>query len=432
MAVTDPVVQVTGERVESDLAQNLPATIARLAQLPASTEAPYLSAYLDWRPDGTSPFRRPGRRAFTDETERLLAPYPEHSAARKSLKPDLDRLAAYLNRAPEAAQGIAVFACYARDVFEALPLGVPLPTAFAVNPTPMLRDLVAALDNVPNYAILNADQREANFIVVRQARPAAVVEVLGEDYPRHQAQGGWSQKRYQRRADERVEHFAKAVAEDVRVALHAGKLTRLVVLGDEVILPALDVGFHQTVKDRILGTMPGDIRATATDLVAHTLPLVRQKEREREAAAVQRARDLTKSGGPGVTGAADVLMALQAGQVQILVMNDDFSEPGWADYTLPLFGVGLAPSLHPAGGDADNIVPVSLPDELVRLALLADAEVEIVQFAVPISAAELDRIPDAHGDDQPRSDAARALDELGGVAAILRFALADDQQTASL
>jgi hypothetical protein len=78
------------------------------------------------------------------------------------------------------------------------------------------------------------------------------------------------------------------------------------------------------------------------------------------------------------------------------------------------------------------MTPVSMPDELVRLAVQSSAAVETVRSAVPVTAEEEADIPDAHADGQmPRSKAATMLDDLGGVAAILRFALAEHQQTAN-
>ena len=55
-----------------------------------------------------------------------------------------------------------------------------------------------------------------------------------------------------------------------------------------------------------------------------------------------------------------------------LVMNDDFAMDGWADYTLPLYGVGEVPAGHPVEANVANIVPTALADVLVRLALRAD------------------------------------------------------------
>jgi peptide subunit release factor 1 (eRF1) len=292
-------------------------------------------------------------------------------------------------------------------------------------------------EDYPRCVLVQVDQREAQISVVSGARRSASVVIGGDDYPRHQQQGGWSQKRYQRRADERIEAFARAVADLTRVAIEAGGIDNLIVAGDEVILPALQGAFHQTVTDRLIGTLPRAMEANFQELMDRALPLVERAERERELRAVRAVQEAAGADGPGAAGAEAVLTALQTGQVQTLVMNDDFAGPGWADYTFPLYGVGSWPGSHPAGGDVANVVSVSLPDELVRLALQSDAEIEIVRTAVPVSAEEQADVPEARGDEphpggNRRSEAARLLDALGGVGAVLRFALAEDQPTAEL
>lgn len=433
MSTTDHITQSTATRHESELAGNLPATLTRLAHLPPSVEAPYLTAYVDWSIDGGTPGRRSSMRVFQDSIERFLEPHHPHTPARESLEADVARVTAYLEGGPpDEARGIMIVACDARGIFEALPLGVPVPTELNHGPTPALRTLVRALNDAPSFAILQADQREANVIVVRQGRPAATLDIDSSDSARGDRPTGGSEAGFQRRADGQIESFITAVGEDLGTMLDRGNLSGFVVIGDEVVLPVMEREFHQSVWERLIGTTNGDMRENADQAIERAMPLITAHERAREAAAVQQARDLTKSGGPGVAGIDDVLTALQAGQVETLVMTDDFNALGWADFTFPVYGSGMPPSNHPAGGDAENMVPVTISDELVRMAVQSAAAVEIVRTAVPVSAAEEDDIPDAHGDaGMPRSDAAVMLDDLGGVAAILRFALADDQQTAN-
>lgn len=89
------------------------------------------------------------------------------------------------------------------------------------------------------------------------------------------------------------------------------------------------------------------------------------------------------------------------------------------------------PTRHPAGGKAANLVPAMLETELVRLALQSDAEIEVVIADVPVSAEELADVPQAE-DGRPRSATALELDALGGVGAVLRFALDAGRSTAEL
>jgi len=185
---------------------------------------------------------------------------------------------------------------------------------------------------------------------------------------------------------------------------------------------ALHAALHETVASRIIGRVHLPVDASVEQILAEAEPLVEHAERQEELQAVHAVRGEAAAGDRGVVGPAATLMALQAAQVMMLVMNDDFRSRGWADYSLPLFGAGDIPAEHPAGGDVRNLVRTALEDECVRLAILQDAEVELVHTAVAVQPQALSDVPDA-GQPKPRREAARLLDEVGGIGALLRFHL---------
>jgi peptide subunit release factor 1 (eRF1) len=453
---TDPVQQIRELEHQTLLALDPRETLARLAALPPSTEAPYLTICLDWRPEGSAPGRVPApapkrseRRAREDvtgaprrpawegtrrELDDLIAGYGPRGAAFDSLTADVARLADYLEQELDpAAQGVVIVACQQQGVFEPVPLDVPVATGVTIAPIPALRQLVSATEDYPPHAVLVADQRDAFLWFLARRTWERGVQIEASGYPRKQQQGGWSQRRYQARADERVEAFARTIAEETRRELGEGRdeIPYLIIAADEPISSALDAALHASVESRIIGRIHLPMEASIAEIAAAAAPLVDEAERRRELAAVEAARDGAGAGGRGVTGPTDTLTALETGQVMTLVMNDDFSRPAWADYSLPVYGVGEVPREHPAAGDVANIVPTRLEDEVVRLALQTGATVEIVQTAVPIGATEMEEIPDAD-DPTPRTPAALALDELGGIAAVLRFALDEGWSTAEL
>lgn len=454
---TDPIQRVREREHETALDLNARSALVRLAALPPSTGAPYLSLSLDWRAEGADPgrapspaprpserrsgrddgfrggtSRRPSRQQFEREVAEVVAGHGPRGVAFESLSADVERIAAYLDEELDpAAQGVFVVACSAAGIFEPLALGLPVPTRLAVGPTPALAGLARLVDDHPTYAVLLADQHEATLSFITQATRGQSVALDSTDYPRKQKQGGWSQRRFQSRADERIAAFARGIAEETGRALDEAGVGMLIVAGDEVITSALDASFHRGVKERIVGTLRLDIGATEQDLIAAALPLVEQAERDREAEAVSALGDVLGAGGPGAAGAEETLAGLLAGQVATLVMVEDFAAPGWADFSFPLYGVGAVPVEHPAGGDAAALVPVALEEELVRLAALTGAEIQIVHAAVPVGLAEGQAIPEP-GSPQPRTDAATALDKLDGVGALLRFALDADQPTAAV
>ncbi len=454
--VTDPVQRIRASEHTTLLALDLGQTLERLANVPPSTEAPYLTVNLDWRPEGSEPgripppepkrserrtrgdaegtSRRPAWERLRRNLDETVLAYGPRGAAFDSLTTDAERIAVYLDEELDpAAQGVVIVACDQQGVFEPVPLDIPVTTGFTMGPIPSLRELVRAGLDYPNYAVLVADQREANLWLMERMTWGRGVQLEADDYPRKQKQGGWSQKRFQNRADERVEAFAKTIAEETRREIAEGdsQVPYLILSADEPMATALNEAFHQTVSERIIGAISLEPGSNLTTIAAGAAPLVAARERQDERETVQAMLDGVGAGGRGVAGAEDTLTALESGQVMVLVMNDDFDVPGWADFTFPLYGAGNVPREHPAAGDTANIIPVALADIAILLALQTGAGIELVGTAVPVSADEQAHIPDAD-DPTPRSEAARALDVMGGIGAVLRFALDEGQPTADL
>jgi hypothetical protein len=432
MAATDPVRKITEHEIEQHLTIESRSRLKRLAALPPATETPYLTLTLDWRPDGYKPEMRSGKFFFDQQMDEFLEStgFHPHTPQFESLHADIAAARAFLEGDIDpAVQGIVIFACSARNVFEPVSLGLPLDNTIELGPTPALRVLAKVLEDEPRFVALAADQEHASLIVVDQAVGLYELNVEATGYPRRQSQGGWSQRRYQMRADERVEAFARTVAEKTKEVMQESGAEHLVLVGDEQSTSLLQADLHPTVQSRIAGVTKVDRLENDPQVISAALPVIEEAERRAEAQAVGQLENGAGPGGGAVVGVEATLAALQAQQVMTLVMNDDFSAAGWADFSLPIYGVGEPPGEHPAGGDTSAIVRERLDDELVRLALLEDAEIEIIHTRPPVTDNESVNDVDGHA---PRTRVARRLDELGGVGAILRFTLADDQSTANL
>lgn len=376
---TDPVEQIQIEEIDSGFATNLGAALRRLARLEPSIEVPYLTVHLDWRPEGERPGQRGARTVFENRARDLVEAHEPHTPARESLERDFQAIVEFMdNDIDPSVHGVVIIANNSKGVFESFVLAMPVETQISTGPTPALLQLTQIVEDFPRYAVLLADQQDAILSVINRASRVASVEIRGDDAVRRHDQGGWSQRRFQTRHEERRAHFARAVAEETRKALAEGDIDMLVVAGGDVMLSALKAEFHEEVAKRIIGTLNMDIQTSHSDIIEATQPLVRAAEHEREHEAVQTLLDEVGADNRGVVGIVETLQALQQGQVMKLVMASDYTERGWADYGLNVYGAGPAPDEHPAGGEVDDIFEVELAEELVRLTVVTDAEGEII------------------------------------------------------
>jgi hypothetical protein len=421
MAATDPVRQIRSEQFDHPVLTDLNGTMQRLAALEPSTGTPYLTAALDWRPEGSSPSVRGAVIEARQAVEQAIAEQEKRSAALESLNTDLEAATARIQETLDpSAQGVFIVANSGLGVLEVEPLGVPVTTSVQLGPIPALKMLAQLVEDYPLHAILQADQELALLTFVSEDLVPASLTITSSLYPRKQASGGWNQRRYQARADERVQAFAKTIAGEVQLALEEAGARRLILSASEVMHPALMDAFHPTVKEKIIGEIRIDIDLPFAGVLEKARPVGYAFERQREAEQVQELLDALHGSNLGVAGTIDVLNALRNGQVSRVLMNRDYHDDGWMDYTMQVFGLGAPPSAHPAGGDTANIVEVSMEEEIIRQAAFGGAEIEIIKGALPV---DPDAPVPAAGSDVPRAESALKMDELGGVAAMLRFAL---------
>lgn len=411
-----------------------PSTIlADLGQLPPAlmteegNSSQYLTVYLDWRPHETAPGTRPARRYFDDQAKSLLEGFADHSEAKNSLTTDLERVGRWLDGErvdrhmeveplTNAAQGVVIVSRSTDDLFVTIPLGVPVKNHVSVGPIPSLTTLMRISEDYSPYAVLVADQVSASLSFIGQGRVIQEVEAGGATYPLRRQAGG-SQRRYQARAGERLDQFARAIADGVRQLLEGSGIKVLVVVGDEVMTSPLNQFLHESVSDSVIASVRGTMQMTNTELVELTMPYAMAAERERESALVGQITRRLGQADRAASGAETVMAALQNRQVSDLALVDDLHQTGWADYSARIVGVGPMPENHPTDGSMRNLVPVAVEDELVRRALNSGAEIEIVHSSVPVDLVT----PDMSQHSQRRTDAATELDKLGGAAALLRF-----------
>lgn len=440
---TDPVRSIRATEQESPVVPDLKAALSRLAALPPSPTASCLTVSFDWSVDGSEPGRlpapapkrsqeramrgetgaprRPGWQQMQRELHSLVESHGPRGETYDGLAADLARITEFVdNQLDLGVNGVFIVADGQQGVFEAIPLDVAPTPSLVLESIPALRPLVHASEDYPSFAVVNANQQEANVWVIERLGWSENVQVQSDSYPRHQSTGGLNAQRYQNRANERVEAFARTVAEQVnRLFMESSTPPDYLILSDdEPMSTAISEHLHKDVTPKVLGKIQLGKDPLPTEIAAIVAPMIEAAERQEEADAAQKVADNVGSQNLGIAGAVDTLRALANGQVQMLVMNNDFSAPGWADYTLPLFGLGDIPAEHPAGGDIANLRVTKLEDEAVRLALLNGGTVELIQTTEPLTAES--GVPRAGGE-MPRSGAATALDGLGGIGAVLRY-----------
>jgi peptide subunit release factor 1 (eRF1) len=354
---------------------------------------PVISLYLSLTPNQN------GRENHDQFVRKVLAErgkaLPADSPERESFEKDAERIRQYLdNEKQQSWQGLAIFASTGAELFEAIPLETPFDDHWMfVGSTPHLYPLAKLVDTYPRYVALSLDTNKARIQVFSLAAAERAEQVVS-DKTRRNSKGGWSQARYQRRADNVHMNHMKEVVDTLDRIVREEKIDQIVIAGDDQAVVKLREQLSQELADKIVDVVKLQRNAQDASFLETTFDAIRMKDAETDAEKVQELLDEWRSGGLGVAGPEATLTAFQMGQVDELIIT------GSVDTLKP---VQKLPDDAAAEMQADTSAPEGVDEERLKLSA------ELIKRAQQ-TAARIRFIEDAS-----------LLQEVGGVGALLRF-----------
>ncbi len=259
---------------------------------------------------------------------------------REGVAADLERVRRYFeepDRLP-SARGIALFACQALDLFAVVALPHVYRSRLGVEPTPLVRELVALEQEFGTILVAACDRASARFFAVTAFDVVELPSLIagatrtGKFHGERQVKrggvlaGGFGEHHYHMRIrEEKQRHYAHIA--DYIYQLHTQRpLAGIVVAGIGVDAAALVPHLHTYLHDALLGVVKlTPKKASATEVREAALFLRDARERAWERAHAEAVREGTGAGW-AVNGVEPTVKALARGQVRTLLadgQNDD-------------------------------------------------------------------------------------------------------------
>lgn len=358
-------------------------------------DAPVLSLYLNLAADqhGRDNFETFIRKALPDRQRA----FREGSRERESFDRDMQRIHDYLSvEVNRSANGLALFACAAADLFEPIQLQVPLSEhSLYVASMPHLYPLASLVDRYPRYAAVVLDTNRARIVVFSLGEVERKQEIENVK-TRRSTMGGWSQARYQRHTENFHLQHVKEVVDALDKIVSAENIQHIIVAGDAVVVPMVKEQLPQRLRERLVDTVNLDKRVAESDLLESTLARLRERDAEGDAQVVADVVGAWQASGLGVVGPEAALSALERGQVDELLIA------GSPDVLKPV--QKLPADAAPGAVEASTSDPTGPADES-RLKLASELVNRAHQTGARVRFIEDPGL----------------LGELGGVAASLRF-----------
>jgi peptide chain release factor subunit 1 len=281
-------------------------------------EDPVISLYLNLRAN------QHGKDAYASFLRKELAArgrtFPPESAARVSFDQDVERIEQYLAEVPASANGVAIFACGARHLFEAALLDAPLDQhRLSVAAEPQLAPLELVLDQHPRHALVLADSHAARIFVVGPGRRRA--ETVEGEPVRRSSGGGWSQTRYQRHVDKLQADHARELVQTLERLVRTERVEHIILAGDEVNVPLVRRELSKELAAKVIDHVRLEVHAPEQEVLRIAADALRRHDAATDAEIVRSTLDDYRAGGLAVAGPAETLAALELGQVDELYLT---------------------------------------------------------------------------------------------------------------
>jgi peptide subunit release factor 1 (eRF1) len=296
------------------------------------------------------------------------------------------------------ARSKAVFACAGRQVWSEFDLP---PTAGAtrlfVNRRFHLKPLAPVFSEHPRLWVALIDRQSARFLEVQFDRIIEQGSML-DPVPRHgRSDGylGYDAGHLQRHTDDEVRRHYLRAAEFLKLAEERKQFEALVIACNDVNWPDLQGQLHSWVQKRLLGRFAADFGTLTNEKAADETRRILQDSLQRHHhALVGETLSEAKSNGRGVTGLRRVLRATEQGEVETIIMAQEYSARAVECTNCGHLDSHLVPYCPVCGRATRNLDDVC--EALVPAAVKSNIGLVLV----------------------PQND---ALDRVGNIAALLRF-----------
>ncbi len=227
----------------------------------------------------------------------------------------------------EGARGLVMFSCRAEELWRVVPLKVPVKNCLLVDWKPHLAQLAQTLSRHRRFCVLLASKETARLLEQFAGEITENSEIF-DTVLKHHSQGGWEQAKLQRRHQLQVRNHLKKASDAALNFFQAKSLDALAVGIAEDLWPDLDKILHPYLKDCLAGRFNLDISAD-TNEIRNKVDAIETEigAREQEALLASLGPELA-AGRSYVGGLDDVLAALNERRVEILIVENGYSEPG--------------------------------------------------------------------------------------------------------
>jgi peptide chain release factor subunit 1 len=219
-----------------------------------------------------------------------------------------------------------VFACAAQKIWREYELPPSLSgTQLFVDRHFHLKPLARLLGAFPRLGVVLVDRHRARIFDLRLGELTEREGLFQPRKGRSDGYAGYDGGRAQRRVEDEARQHFKVVAESLKESLEKGVFEKWILGCQDVHRSQLEPQLHPYVSQALLGRFPADMaHITSDEIRTRAQRIVEQWQGDRCRELVSQVLGQARSNGRGATGLRRVLRSLEMGEVQALLIGENF------------------------------------------------------------------------------------------------------------
>jgi len=253
----------------------------------------------------------------------------ENKSEKDCASADIDRIVRMSGELrSNGTHGKAVFASSKQKFWREYEVAPALPgTQLFIDRHFHLKPLAHLLGAVPLVGVVLVDRHRARIFDLRLGELSEREDLFHPVPRRGRSDGfaGYDGGHAQRRVEDEVRQHFKNVADTLKELLEKGVFEKWILACQDVHLSLLDPQLHSYVREALIGRFNADLgHATRDEIRSHAGEILEKWHTKRRQDLVNETLSHARSHSRGATGLRRVLRSLEQGEVQTLLIGEDF------------------------------------------------------------------------------------------------------------
>jgi peptide chain release factor subunit 1 len=253
----------------------------------------------------------------------------ESKGKNESLRADVDRILRLSSELrSNGTHAKAVFACAAQNLWREYDVPRILPgTQLFVDRHFHLKPLAHLLGAFPKLGVVLVDRHRARFFDLQLGELSERESLFQPLSRKGRSDGyaGYDGGHAQRRVDDEARQHFKSVAAVLKESLEKGLFEKWILGCQDVHRSQLESQLHPYGSQALLGRFSADVaHVTRDEIRSNAQQIVERWQNDRRRDLIEQVLSQARSHARGVTGLRRVLRSLEMGEVQVLMIGEDF------------------------------------------------------------------------------------------------------------